>query len=242
MTQPRRQLGEHVEGVLHSLADRAERFPRPLEMGRRFVHWLGGFVNPRVRQSLVSRERVIDEVPHHWIVHVIPGSIMLFALLLALFWLPRTEVKLIWVPVTMVVAIFAFGAYRSLFQHLDRFVITNIRVFRVWGVFLQRRASMPTSRLLDVTVRKPFTGRIFGWGHIVLETAAQEQGIREIRFIPHPDQRDRIIQEVRTGLEAQAAKPGRHSHPHRPYRTATGPVRVSTVSEHGAQPTQPPHV
>ncbi len=241
MTQPRRQLGERLEGALDSVVDRAEEFPRPVEIGKGFLHWLGGFVNPRVRKDLVSRERVIDEVKHHWIVQIFPFLIMLVGVLLAIVWLPRVSVDAIWVPTLIVAAIFGFGAYRSLWEHMDRFVITNIRVFRVWGVFWQRRATMPTSRLLDVTVRKPFVGRIFGWGHIVLETAAQEQGIREIRFIPDPDGRDRIIQEVRTGLESQAAKPGKHSHPHRPYPTSTGPVRAATVSHHDAAPRRPPH-
>ena len=65
-----------------------------------------------------------------------------------------------------------------------------------------RLATMPLSRILDITVDKPFTGRIFGYGHVIFESAAQEQGLREIRFVGRPDDRDLTIQRVvqRSGL------------------------------------------
>ena len=58
------------------------------------------------------------------------------------------------------------------------------------------------TRILDVTVTKPLIGRLLGYGHFVFESAAQEQGLRDIRFVGHPDQRDLSIQRVvqRSGL------------------------------------------
>ena len=85
---------------------------------------------------------------------------------------------------------------------MDRFVVTNMRVFRVKGVFSQSLATMPLSRILDITVLKPFTGRILGYGHFVFESAAQEQGLRDIHTVARPDERDLTIQRVvqRAGL------------------------------------------
>jgi hypothetical protein len=61
---------------------------------------------------------------------------------------------------------------------------------------------MPLSRILDITVRKPFTGRILGYGNFVFESAAQEQGLRDIHTVARPDERDLTIQRVvqRAGL------------------------------------------
>ena len=61
---------------------------------------------------------------------------------------------------------------------------------------------MPLSRILDITVAKPLIGRILGYGHFVFESAAQEQGLRDIRFVGRPDERDLAIQRVvqRSGL------------------------------------------
>jgi len=44
-------------------------------------------------------------------------------------------------------------------------------------------------------VRKTLLGRFLGYGHFVFESAAQEQGLRDIRFVPHPDRLDLTIQE-----------------------------------------------
>ena len=92
--------------------------------------------------------------------------------------------------------------YLALSVHMDRFVVTNMRVFRVKGVFSQSLATMPLSRILDITVLKPFTGRILGYGHFVFESAAQEQGLRDIHTVARPDERDLTIQRVvqRAGL------------------------------------------
>ena len=84
----------------------------------------------------------------------------------------------------------------------DRFVVTNMRVFRVHGVLSSHLATMPLSRILDITVVKPLHGRILGFGHFVFESAAQEQGLRDIRYVGRPDERDLVIQRVvqRAGL------------------------------------------
>ena len=77
-----------------------------------------------------------------------------------------------------------------------------MRVFRVHGVLSRELATMPLSRILDITVVKPLIGRILGYGHFVFESAAQEQGLRDIRFVGRPDERDLAIQRVvqRSGL------------------------------------------
>ena len=87
-------------------------------------------------------------------------------------------------------------------EHRDVFVITNMRVFLASGVFSVRIATMPITRILDITVEKPFVGRVLGYGHFVFESAAQAQGLRDIRYIGDPDARDLTIQRVvqRAGL------------------------------------------
>jgi len=61
---------------------------------------------------------------------------------------------------------------------------------------------MPLSRILDISVKKPLHGRLLGFGHFCFESAAQEQGLRDIRYVGRPDERDLAIQRVvqRAGL------------------------------------------
>ena len=111
-------------------------------------------------------------------------------------------VDVAWVPFAGAFLIWAHAAWRAIGEHMDRFVITNMRVFRVRGVLAQKLATMPLGRILDITVEKPVAGRLLDYGHFVFESAAQEQGLREIRFVGRPYQRDLTIQRVvqRAGL------------------------------------------
>ena len=150
-------------------------------------------------------EYVIDLVRHHPIVYwqasaELVGVVALWAL--ALF----GPIALGWF---FIVAAFALGVhalYLLLREHRDVFVITNMRVFRASGVFSVRIATMPLRRILDITVEKPFLGRMLGYGHFVFESAAQSQGLRDIRFIGDPDGRDLTIQRVvqTSGLRVQS--------------------------------------
>ncbi|WP_231979780.1 PH domain-containing protein [Tessaracoccus coleopterorum] len=79
---------------------------------------------------------------------------------------------------------------------MDRFVITNMRVFRVHGVFNTHLATMPMSRILDISMARPLAGQLCGYGHFVFESAAQDQGLRDIRYVGRPEERDLTIQRV----------------------------------------------
>jgi len=84
-------------------------------------------------------------------------------------------------------------------------VITNMRVFRVHGVLGQSLATMPLSRILDITVSRPLHGRLLGFGHFCFESAAQEQGVRDVRYVARPYERDLAIQRVvqRSGIRGR---------------------------------------
>ena len=51
-------------------------------------------------------------------------------------------------------------------------------------------------------MKKPLQGRLLNYGNFVFESAAQEQGLRDIRYVGSPDERDLAIQRVvqRAGL------------------------------------------
>ncbi|MPZ61644.1 MAG: PH domain-containing protein [Propionibacteriales bacterium] len=170
--------------------------------------WVRHAFDPKIERHLLIEEgeEIIDEVRHHWVVYIIP---MLESLLGALFFVLFlfSSVWLAWLPLLIALALFAHAIYKALAEYMDRFVITNMRVFRIWGVFSQRLATMPIARILDISVEKPLVGRMTGFGHFVFETAAQEQGMRAIRYVGEPDERDLTIQRVisRSGLRGPRA-------------------------------------
>ena len=168
---------------------------------------LSRLIDPHVEKYLLvsESEQIVDEVRRHPMAIFLPVSRLLLAVALSFVAL-LVDPTFGWLLILTSLVIGVQALWRILDEHMDRFVITNMRVFRVHGIFNQHRATMPMSRILDITVDKPFFGRVFGYGHFVFESAAQDQGLRDIRFVGEPDARDLTIQTViqRAGLRASA--------------------------------------
>jgi uncharacterized membrane protein YdbT with pleckstrin-like domain len=168
---------------------------------------LSRLIDPHVEKYLLvsESEQIVDEVRRHPMAIFFPVVRLVVAVLLSFVAL-LVDPKVGWLLILASIVLGLQALWRILDEHMDRFVITNMRVFRVHGIFNQHRATMPMSRILDITVDKPFFGRVFGYGHFVFESAAQDQGLRDIRFVGHPDERDLTIQTViqRAGLRASA--------------------------------------
>lgn len=165
--------------------------------------FLASLSDPKISKHLLRDEGevIVDEVRHHWTAYVIPVLETAVAVPLVVG-SPFVSVNVAWLMLIIAFGLLLHAAWGALREHRDRFVITNMRVFRVHGVLTSNQATMPLHRILDITVKRPLVGRIFGFGHFVFESAAQEQGLRDIRYVGRPDERDLAIQRVvqRSGL------------------------------------------
>ena len=52
---------------------------------------------------------------------------------------------------------------------------------------------MPFIKVTDMSYHRTVPGRIFGYGEFILESAGQEQALRKVEWVPHPDATYRII-------------------------------------------------
>lgn len=163
---------------------------------------VGRLLAPDVEAHLLADEGevVIDEVRKHWAATFFWYCLM--AASIPLFVLMVWARGLFWIPLILGLAAFVVGLWKIHVAYMDRFVITNMRVFRVHGVFNQSLATMPMSRILDISMKQSIFGQMAGYGHFVFETAAQDQGLRDITFVGNPQERDLTIQRViqRAGL------------------------------------------
>lgn len=183
-----------------------------------------------VERKLVVGEKVIDDVRHSLILYVPWAAIGLLGIVLGIVWLPQVPENLAWVGIIVVAGLIGYAFFKFLYISRDRFVVTDSRVFRVWGVFTLHEAEMEIVRLLDVTVIRPWYLRMFYSGHLILENAAQDQGLREIYYVPRPENCALVIHRRRremSGLgpaepEAEEAPKKNQRHPDHP-RTP-GPV------------------
>lgn len=154
------------------------------------------FFDPHVEARLIAEEGeyILDEIQRHWATRIWPGirvllGMLMFGVMPALghFW---------WVALIGGLLLGLNGFWGMHVQYMDRFVVTNLRVYRVNGVLDQRCASMPLSRVLDISMQRPLWGQIFGYADFTFENAAQDQGLREIGFVGAPDQRLHLFQRV----------------------------------------------
>ena len=165
--------------------------------------WL---TDPRIGERLLREEDedIVDVVHKHPVVYIVPALLGLLGLTSSVV-APFSSVQLGWAPILVGLALMVWGAFKALQRNIDRFVVTNQRVFRVHGLLNRKEATMPLSRILDISVDKPLQGRMLDFGHFTFESAAQEQGLRDIRYVGRPDERNLTIQRVvqRAGLRGR---------------------------------------
>lgn len=140
-------------------------------------------------------ELMRDEVVRHWAASLWPIG----RLCIGLWFLSGAFIFtswFFWVVFWASLGVVAQALWVLADQFRDRFVVTNQKVYRVHGNISQVRASMPLTRILDITVDRPVIGRLLGYGHFTFESAAQDQGLREIKWVPGIDERERLIQRV----------------------------------------------
>jgi len=163
-------------------------------------------IDPDVEQYLLHDEGefVVDEVWKHPVCMVVPVALTLLGVA-ALFW--STSFTRWW-PLFLVLGLVLAGIGLARFHTLsmDRFVVTNMRVFRVHGVLNRHVATMPLTRILDISVDQTFPGMLLNYGHFTFESAAADQGLRKITYVGDPKERDLTIQRViqRAGIRAVA--------------------------------------
>ncbi len=167
------------------------------------------WLDPHVERYILAEdgEEIRAQVRRHWVASLWPGVRLAAGLWILAGALLFTS-GLFWLLLVGSLVLVGQALWRIAEQYRDRFVVTNQKVYRVHGNLDQKRASMPLTRILDITVDRPFVGRLLGYGHFVFESAAQDQGLRDIRWVPDIDERERLIQRVihEAGLGTRAKR------------------------------------
>lgn len=169
-------------------------------------------ISGRLLKDGVDDEVIADEVTKHWVVYVVPALLALAGLAVWVMFLV-VPLDAAWFPFLAGLAILLWAAFLALSRNIDRFVVTSDKVFRVHGLVNRHEASMPLGRILDISVDKPIWGRVLGFGHFTFESAAQEQGLRDIRFVPRIDERNLTIQRVQRDAGLRSKKVQRQPTP-----------------------------
>jgi membrane protein YdbS with pleckstrin-like domain len=101
------------------------------------------------------------------------------------------------VVIVIWILVMIFITFRVADWYYDRFILTNKRIMAVRGMVSRTVAMMPLLRVTDMKYEQSATGRLFNYGTFVLESAGQEQALREVKHLPNPNELYlRIVEEM----------------------------------------------
>jgi membrane protein YdbS with pleckstrin-like domain len=185
---------EELEGLHGVDPDDAETVGRVLPLEDEASHLVARYLFPT--------ERYRGEWKKHLIHLTRPITVALAATLLLGWlsgWLAGRDNMRVAMSAAILLWVVAMGylAWRVADWHFDRFILTNKRVMVVHGIITRRVAMMPLLRVTDMKYEQSPLGRILNYGTFVLESAGQDQALREVPHLPNPNELYlRVVEEM----------------------------------------------
>lgn len=150
-------------------------------------------------EYLLDTERRVIRVRRHWgcllwelfeAAGLLVGAVMVSSLL------PQNQPivqNLLWYAGLIVLLRFT---YQVLEWYVERIVVTDKRFMIAEGIFTSKVAMMPITKVTDLTFERSVTGRIFGYGTLVVESAGQIQALNRIDYLPSPEEVNDAISDL----------------------------------------------
>jgi uncharacterized membrane protein YdbT with pleckstrin-like domain len=70
----------------------------------------------------------------------------------------------------------------------EYFLVTDHRVMLITGILNRRVAMIPLAKVTDIALERSALGRMLGYGEFVMESAGQDQAMRNVKYMPYPEQ------------------------------------------------------
>ncbi len=144
-----------------------------------------------VNRYLLPNEQQVITVRRHPAVLIGP-SILALAGLLAAGVLTATVlhsneplITAVWIAWLV---LFARMIWKAINWAVDFFVVTSHRILLTSGLLTRKVAMMPLTKVTDMSFQRSFAGRLLGFGEFIVESAGQDQALRNIDHIPYPEQ------------------------------------------------------
>ena len=152
---------------------------------------------------LAADERIVLEVRRHMSLLFGPFLVTVLAIFLAgaIGWFTSPSEGSDRVDLVLGIIALFFAArlgWKAWQWRADTIVVTDQRIFEVSGVLTRKVASMPLTRVTDMTYQRSILGRLLGYGDLIVESAGQDQALSRIEHLPHPDDFYRTITSLVT--------------------------------------------
>jgi membrane protein YdbS with pleckstrin-like domain len=161
-----------------------------------------------VRRYLFPTEKFRGEWRRHWI-HLVKrltlGVVATFVLgYLSGYFAKQNITSGLTILVLIWIVVMGWVLWDVAEWYYDRFILTNKRVMLIEGIISRRVAMMPLQRVTDMKYTQSALGRVLGYGTFELESAGQEQALRNVPNLPNPT--DLYLQVVEEMYEPEASE------------------------------------
>ena len=134
-----------------------------------------------MRTALKQDENILLIIRHHWLKLVVPFLIWIIVSVLSAI-LFSASIALV---IILVAAIYPLVAYFIWVHNI--WAVTNLRVIDEGGFFTRYAKESPLDKINNIEYEQSFWGRVFGFGNVDIQTAA-EMGETSYKMIHHPKQ------------------------------------------------------
>jgi uncharacterized membrane protein YdbT with pleckstrin-like domain len=163
-----------------------------------------------IDEYLLPTERRVIRVRQHWAVLLQPltgTALFLLALVITEGLLPDNVLFDNLAFYLGLVAVLRFTVIIILWW-IERIVITDKRVMLAEGLINHNVGMMPLSKVTDLTFRRTFTGRLLGYGTLIVESAGQIQALNKISYMPRPEEIYEALSELVFGEKGKTRATG----------------------------------
>jgi membrane protein YdbS with pleckstrin-like domain len=161
-----------------------------------------------VRRYLFPTEKFRGEWRRHWI-HLIKrlaiGVVATFVLgYLSGYFAKQNIPSGLTILVLIWIVVMGWVLWDVAEWYYDRFILTNKRVMLIEGIISRKVAMMPLARVTDMKYTQSALGRVLGYGTFEIESAGQDQALRNVNNLPNPT--DLYLQVVEEMYEPEASE------------------------------------
>src|SRR5579862_390039 len=145
-----------------------------------------------VNRYLLPHERQVISVHEHPAVLIGPIALVLLGLAIAGFLsnssLTNGNLDAILIIWGLWVLLLLWLGVKIWDWAVNYFVVTSQRLLLAQGVIVRKVGMLPLSKVTDMSFQRSTIGRILGYGEFIVESAGQDQALRNVKFIPYPEQ------------------------------------------------------
>jgi len=143
-----------------------------------------------VYRVLLPHERRVITVRFHPAILIRPvaetlGGLAVAGLLSTIVRLDGTILLVVWLAWLVLAVRLLFKVYAYL---EDYFVVTSARLLLATGIFKKTVNMLPLTKVTELRFERSLTGRLFGFGTFIVDSAGNDHVLKTVNHLPYPEQ------------------------------------------------------